>query len=92
MLVPFHNRRWDGDFLTIRKLVDTGRIGALNGFHARWDRFRPAVADRWREQAIEGNGVLYDLGAHLIDQALCLFGTPDWIYGTAEYFLIEAPS
>jgi scyllo-inositol 2-dehydrogenase (NADP+) len=79
MLAVFQNRRWDSDFLTIRKLIDTGRIGALNSFHARWDRFRPAVADRWREHDIEGNGVLYDLGAHLIDQALCLFGTPDWL-------------
>ena len=79
MLAVFHNRRWDSDFLTIRKLVDTGRIGALNAFHARWDRYRPAVADRWREHDVAGNGVLYDLGAHLIDQALCLFGQPDWV-------------
>jgi len=79
MLTVFQNRRWDSDFLTIRKLIDTGRLGALNAFHARWDRFRPVVADRWREHDVAGNGVLYDLGAHLIDQALCLFGTPDWI-------------
>ena len=79
MLAVFQNRRWDSDFLTIRKLIDSGRIGTLNAFHARWDRYRPAVADRWREHAIEGNGVLYDLGAHLIDQALCLFGIPDWV-------------
>jgi scyllo-inositol 2-dehydrogenase (NADP+) len=79
MLTAFQNRRWDSDFLTLRKLIDSGRIGALNAFHARWDRYRPAVADRWREHDIEGNGVLYDLGAHLIDQALCLFGMPDWV-------------
>jgi scyllo-inositol 2-dehydrogenase (NADP+) len=79
MLAPFQNRRWDADFLTIKRLIDSGRIGALNAFHARWDRFRPAVADRWREHPIEGNGVLYDLGAHLVDQALCLFGIPDWL-------------
>ncbi len=79
MLAVFQNRRWDGDFLTIKQLIETGRLGTLNAFHARWDRFRPSVADRWREQAIEGSGVLYDLGAHLIDQALCLFGLPDWI-------------
>ena len=78
-LAVFHNRRWDNDFLTIKKLIDEDRLGRLNAFHARWDRYRPAVADRWREQEVEGNGVLYDLGAHLIDQALCLFGTPDWI-------------
>ena len=79
MLAVFHNRRWDADFLTIRKLIAEDRLGRLNAFHARWDRYRPAVADRWREHEVEGNGVLYDLGAHLIDQALCLFGTPDWI-------------
>ena len=79
MLAVFHNRRWDSDFLTIKKLIDEDRLGRLNAFHARWDRYRPAVADRWREHEVEGNGVLYDLGAHLIDQALCMFGTPDWI-------------
>jgi scyllo-inositol 2-dehydrogenase (NADP+) len=79
MLAVFHNRRWDADFLTIRRLMQENRVGRLSAFHARWDRFRPVVADRWREHEIEGNGVLYDLGAHLIDQTLCLFGTPDWI-------------
>ena len=79
MLTSFQNRRWDADFLTIKHLIETKQLGVLNGFHARWDRFRPAVADRWREHEVAGNGVLYDLGAHLIDQALCLFGTPDWV-------------
>jgi scyllo-inositol 2-dehydrogenase (NADP+) len=79
MLTSFQNRRWDADFLTIKELIDTGKLGALNAFHARWDRFRPHVADRWREHEIEGSGVLYDLGAHLIDQALCLVGVPDWV-------------
>ena len=79
MLAPFHNRRWDADFLTIRKLIDDGTFGELNAFHARWDRYRPSVADRWREHDIAGNGVLYDLGTHLIDQAVCLFGMPDWV-------------
>jgi scyllo-inositol 2-dehydrogenase (NADP+) len=80
MLAVFHNRRWDSDFLTLKKLIDEDRFGRLNSFHARWDRYRPAVADRWREHENEGNGVLYDLGAHLIDQALSIFGTPDWIH------------
>jgi scyllo-inositol 2-dehydrogenase (NADP+) len=79
MLTAFQNRRWDADFLTIKRLIDSGQIGLLNAFHARWDRFRPDVADRWREHPVEGNGVLYDLGAHLIDQALSIFGTPDWL-------------
>jgi scyllo-inositol 2-dehydrogenase (NADP+) len=78
MLTVFQNRRWDADFLTIQELVRTGRLGELNAFHARWDRFRPTVVDRWREHG-PGGGVLYDLGAHLIDQVLCLFGMPDWV-------------
>lgn len=61
MLTVFHNRRWDSDFLTLAQLVNDGRLGALNAFHARWDRFRPTVADRWREHTLPGNGVLYDL-------------------------------
>lgn len=78
-LAVFQNRRWDSDFLTVGKLIEEGRLGAINAFHARWDRFRPVVADRWRERAEPGAGMLYDLGSHLIDQVLCLFGRPDWI-------------
>lgn len=78
VLTVFQNRRWDADFLTIQRLVANGRLGELNAFHARWDRFRPSVVDRWREHG-PGGGVLFDLGAHLIDQALCLFGMPEWL-------------
>lgn len=78
MLTVFQNRRWDADFLTIKELLASGRLGEVNAFHARWDRFRPQVVDRWREHG-SGGGVLYDLGAHLIDQALCLFGMPEWV-------------
>jgi scyllo-inositol 2-dehydrogenase (NADP+) len=79
VLGVFQNRRWDSDFLTIRQLLGTGRLGEVNAFHARWDRFRPTVADRWRERDEPGSGILYDLGSHLIDQALCLFGSPQWL-------------
>lgn len=79
-LAIFQNRRWDSDFLTIRKLIDQGRLGAINSYHARWDRFRPEVTERWRERDEPGHGVLYDLGSHLIDQALVLFGQPEWLY------------
>ena len=78
ILSPFHNRRWDADFLTIKRLIAGGQLGELNAFHARWDRYRPTVVDRWREHG-PGSGVLFDLGVHLIDQALVLFGMPDWI-------------
>jgi scyllo-inositol 2-dehydrogenase (NADP+) len=75
----FQNRRWDGDFLTLRKLVDEHRLGKVAYFRARWDRFRPSIADRWRERAEPGSGMLFDLGSHLIDQTLFLFGRPDWV-------------
>jgi scyllo-inositol 2-dehydrogenase (NADP+) len=78
-LSVFQNRRWDGDFLTVRRLQSEGRLGNIAYFRARWDRFRPQVVDRWRERAEPGSGVLFDLGAHLIDQAFVLFGRPDWI-------------
>ncbi|MEJ2642807.1 MAG: oxidoreductase [Desulfosarcinaceae bacterium] len=76
LLVPFHNRRWDGDFLTVQHLIREGRLGALRWFEAHCDRFRPQVQDRWRERPGPGSGLWFDWGPHLIDQALCLFGTP----------------
>ncbi|HEY6451645.1 MAG TPA: Gfo/Idh/MocA family oxidoreductase [Steroidobacteraceae bacterium] len=78
-LAVFQNRRWDSDFLTLRRIVAEHRLGTLHSFEARWDRYRPAVPDRWRERAEYGGGVLFDLGSHLIDQALCLFGMPQWL-------------
>ncbi|MDX5476678.1 MAG: Gfo/Idh/MocA family oxidoreductase [Bacillaceae bacterium] len=74
------NRRWDGDFLTIKKLLEEGTLGDWKVLESRFDRFRPHVRDRWREQAGPGSGILYDLGSHLIDQALVLFGEPDGVY------------
>ena len=78
-LAVFHNRRWDSDFLTLRRLLTEDALGEIRSFEARWDRFRPTVPDRWRERVEYGGGLLYDLGAHLIDQALCLFGAPEWL-------------
>ena len=78
-LTVFHNRRWDSDFLTLRQLITSDALGPIVTFEARWDRYRPTVPDRWRERPDHGGGVLYDLGAHLIDQSLCLFGEPEWI-------------
>ena len=78
-LTVFQNRRWDSDFLTLQRLIAREALGGIVSFEARWDRYRPNVPDRWRERADHGGGVLYDLGAHLIDQALCLFGMPEWI-------------
>ncbi len=74
----FHNRRWDSDFLTLKGLIDSGALGEIVQYESHFDRYRPLVRDRWREKP--GAGVLLDLGAHLIDQALALFGKPDAIF------------
>jgi scyllo-inositol 2-dehydrogenase (NADP+) len=74
-LSVFHNRRWDSDFLTVREVI--AQLGDVMLFEANWDRFRPAIKQGWREVAEAGSGVLSDLGPHLFDQALQLFGMPD---------------
>lgn len=76
LLSVFHNRRWDSDFLTVAELLDSGELGRLVHFESHFDRFRPEVRDRWREQAKPGGGIWYDLGPHLLDQARSLFGMP----------------
>lgn len=78
-LAVFQNRRWDGDFLTVQALIDASRVGQVKRFTSRFDRFRPEVRVRWREQPGEGTGILWDLGPHLIDQAVALFGAPSHV-------------
>jgi len=76
LLSIFQNRRWDSDFLTVKKLMDEGDLGQIIEYKAHYDRFRPNVnLASWKE----GEGVFYDLGPHLIDQALVLFGKPDQV-------------
>lgn len=75
VLSAFHNRRWDSDFLTVRDIVP--RLGDIKLFEAHWDRFRPEIKAGWREAPQPGGGLFNDLGPHLIDQALQLFGIPD---------------
>jgi scyllo-inositol 2-dehydrogenase (NADP+) len=79
-LSVFHQRRWDADHLTIRRCIDEGLLGRVMTYIARYDRFRPGTAARWTDENQPGAGVLYDLGAHLIDQALCLFGLPQTVW------------
>ncbi|GAA0626016.1 oxidoreductase [Halomonas beimenensis] len=76
LLSVFHNRRWDGDFLTLKSLLDEERLGRVVEVESRFDRFRPVVPDRWREQHRPGSGLWFDLGPHLLDQARALFGMP----------------
>ncbi|WP_341352315.1 oxidoreductase [Azotobacter chroococcum] len=79
VLAVYHNRRFDGDFLTLQHLLRSGQLGGIHYFESHFDRFRPTPRTRWREQAGPGGGILYDLGPHLIDQALVLFGLPEAI-------------
>jgi predicted dehydrogenase len=79
LLVPFHNRRWDSDFQTIRKLLHEGLLGRLVALESRFDRWRPTMpVDRlWKVDPDAGGGLLLDLGTHVADQALVLFGKPE---------------
>jgi len=76
LLSVFHNRRWDSDFLTVKSLLEEGRLGDVRYFESHFDRFAPQVRERWREQKGPGSGLWYDLGPHLLDQVLQLFGPP----------------
>lgn len=80
ILSVFQNRRWDGDVLTLQKIMNEGLLGKIVHFESHFDRFRPVVSENWREMNVPGNGITYDLATHLIDQAVMLFGKPDWIY------------
>ena len=80
LAIPFHNRRWDGDFLTVKKLLKEGAVGRLVTFESHFDRFRPTPRENtWKEAENPANGMLFDLGPHLVDQVLALFGAPEAI-------------
>ncbi|KAI9483835.1 MAG: hypothetical protein EXX96DRAFT_559860 [Benjaminiella poitrasii] len=81
----YQNRRWDGDFLTVKKLIKGEQLGRLVEYESHFDRFRNFVKAGWREQTdAAGSGMLYDLGAHLIDQAIHLFGMPKTVFATVN--------
>ncbi|MFN5423224.1 MAG: Gfo/Idh/MocA family oxidoreductase [bacterium] len=77
----YHNRRYVGDFLTMKKIIEEGMLGETREFFAHYDRYRPdpRTYGLWREEELPGSGIFYDLGPHLIDQALVLFGMPTFI-------------
>ena len=85
-LIPFHNRRWDGDFRTVADLVRHGRVGTVCRFESRFERWRPdpttGSGSAWKDDPRPGaaGGILWDLGPHLIDQAVVLFGRPTHVY------------
>lgn len=77
LLSVFHNRRWDADFLALREVLAEGVLGRVTHFESHFDRYRPQVRGRWREGDGPGSGLWFDLGSHLLDQALQLFGEPE---------------
>ena len=80
VLSAFQNRRWDGDFKTVQKILKSGVLGRLVVFESHYDRFRQELRlNTWKESGLYGGGQLYDLGTHIIDQALYVFGTPQTI-------------
>jgi scyllo-inositol 2-dehydrogenase (NADP+) len=80
ILTVFQSRRWEGDFLTIRKIIENKMVGRLVEYIAHFDRFRNFIRDSWKEKAELKASTLYNLGSHLIDQSLFLFGMPEAVY------------
>jgi scyllo-inositol 2-dehydrogenase (NADP+) len=86
IVAPFHNRRWDGDFLTVKKLLHENAVGRLVTFESHFDRFRPLPREAtWKESTDPANGLLFDLGPHLVDQALGLFGAPSFLTASVRH-------
>jgi predicted dehydrogenase len=83
-LAVFANRRWDSDTLCARELLSSGRLGDVVRLESRFTRFRPQVADRWREEPADGGGILLDLGPHVVDQALHLLGPATTVYAEVD--------
>lgn len=86
LLAVFHNRRWDADFRTLQSLLAKGELGRVHRFESRFERWRPRLKGGWRESGdpAEAGGLLYDLGSHLVDQALALFGPAAHVYAEAD--------
>jgi predicted dehydrogenase len=86
LFIPFHNRRWDSDFRTIEKLLHEGLLGRLVAFESRFERWRPTPPTErlWKDDPEAGGGLLLDLGTHLADQALVLFGKPEAVSAEVE--------
>jgi scyllo-inositol 2-dehydrogenase (NADP+) len=86
LLSVFQNRRWDNDFLTVRRLIDDGELGDVWRFESRYERWRPRLKGGWRESGdpAQVGGLLYDLGSHVVDQALVLFGPATRVYAESD--------
>ncbi|MGW1979279.1 Gfo/Idh/MocA family oxidoreductase [Streptomyces sp. NPDC001889] len=86
LLSVFQNRRWDNDFLTLTRVIEDGELGDVQRFESRFERWRPQLKGGWRESGDpeEIGGLLYDLGSHVVDQALTLFGPAALVYAESE--------
>lgn len=100
MLSAYQNRRWDADFLTVKDIINKGLLGRLVEFESTFARYRNFIkTDTWKETGAAGGGMTYNLGSHLIDQAIQLFGKPEAVYAHVatlrtgghvdDYFLIN---
>ncbi|HTF62772.1 MAG TPA: oxidoreductase [Edaphobacter sp.] len=87
LLSVFHNRRWDSEILATKAILDSGLLGEVSHYECHMDRFRPVVRQRWREDPGPGAGLWFDLGPHMIDQALYLFGLPATV--SAEFGILR---
>ncbi|WP_131742241.1 Gfo/Idh/MocA family oxidoreductase [Actinomadura roseirufa] len=85
-VIPFHNRRWDGDYRTAWRLVASGALGDVLRLESRFERWRPEVRPGWKESGDprDAGGILHDLGSHLVDQAIALFGRPERVYAEID--------
>ena len=82
VLAVFQNRRLDSDFLTVQKLITTKQLGEILNIEIHFNRFKPELnTKKWKEKKEEASGIIYDLGAHIIDQAIALFGIPTTVWG-----------
>ena len=86
LAIPFQNRRWDGDYLTVKRLMHDGSLGTVGRFESRFERCRKAAKPRWCEPGARAHaeGIIYDIGSHLVDQALCLFGPVRELYAECD--------
>lgn len=84
LLIPYQQRRYDGDFRTVQQIVASGILGRIHYFESHWIMYRPRPRGVWRETVEEQGGIFYDLGPHLIDHTLQLFGRPDAVYAQIQ--------
>jgi predicted dehydrogenase len=94
LVIPFQNRRWDGDYRTVRALLDSGRLGSMMRYESRYERWQPRLdsnpARAWKRDPAGAGGILYDLGTHVIDQAVAAFGRPSSVYAEIDVRRAEA--